>query len=160
MKFIYNCYGGSHSSVTAAALHLGLLPENRVATVKEFLSVPYYDAQVSADHGRIRCFGFDKEGNEVYIASKRNLGNHYERIMRQFLDISVEPILAREVVFINTMAEVNIFMVIGGYISRRLGFCKLGRSLVIFGTRQSYAKFGQLVRQIKEEYHRATEDQL
>ncbi|HPZ72110.1 MAG TPA: DUF3189 family protein, partial [Peptococcaceae bacterium] len=32
MKIIYNCYGGAHSSVTAAALHLGLLPEARPAT--------------------------------------------------------------------------------------------------------------------------------
>jgi hypothetical protein len=30
MKIIYHCYGGTHSSVIAAAIHLGLLPEDRV----------------------------------------------------------------------------------------------------------------------------------
>lgn len=153
MKFIYNCYGGAHSSVTAAALHVGILPENRSATGRELLSIPYYDSQVSLDHGRIRLVGFDEEGNEVYISSKRNLGFGYERIMRQFLRITGDPKLAQEVVFINTMPYVNIFMVIGGYLSRRMGYNKLGRAIVIYGTRQSYAKFTQLVRQMKEKYH-------
>ncbi|HBC94637.1 MAG TPA: hypothetical protein DCZ10_17500, partial [Pelotomaculum sp.] len=26
MKVIYHCHGGTHSSVTAAAIHLGMLP--------------------------------------------------------------------------------------------------------------------------------------
>jgi len=158
VKFIYNCYGGSHSSVTAAALHVGLLPDTRPPMKIDFLSLPYYDAQVSADHGRIRLLGFDEEGNEVYITSKRNLGFGYERIMRQFLRITGDPMLDKEIVFINTMPDVNIFMVIGGYLSRRLGLNSLGRSIVIYGTCQSYHKFTHLVRQVKEKYHKAAED--
>lgn len=85
MKIIYNCYGGAHSSVTAAALHLGLLPEARPATAKELLSLPYYDAQVGKDHGRIRFMGFDEWGNEVYVVGKKNLGFFYETIMRSMI---------------------------------------------------------------------------
>jgi len=102
--------------------------------------------------------GYDGEGNEVYITSKRNLGFGYERIMRQFLRITGRPDLDREVIFINTMPHVNIFMVIGGYLSRRLGFYKLGRTIVVYGTRLSYLKFTHLIRQVKEKYHHATED--
>ncbi len=148
MKYIYNCYGGSHSSVTAAAIHLGLLPENRLATARELLSVPYYEAQVKNDHGRIRLVGWDERGHEVYITSKRNQGKNYEHIMRQFLNLT-EPNLNNEVVFVDTMPYVNIFMIIGGYLSRRLGFKRLGRFIVCYGTSLSYQKFVHLVRQLK-----------
>ena len=57
MKIIYNCYGGAHSSVTAAAIHLQMLPETRKPSAAELLNLPYYDAQVGKDHGRIRFLG-------------------------------------------------------------------------------------------------------
>lgn len=153
MKFIYHCFGGSHSSVTAAAIHVGLLSEERLPERQELLSLPYYDAQVSKDHGRIRFIGFDKAGNEVYITSKRNLGFIYEKIMRQILQVADRPELNGQLIFVNTMTVVNIFMIIGGYLSRRLGWTRLGRSIVIYGTRQSFHKFTHLVRQVKEKYY-------
>lgn len=150
LKFIYHCYGGSHSSVTAAAIHLGILPATRVATGDELLCVPYYDAQVAPDHGRIRFMGFDEGANPVYIASKRNLGPHYEKIMRAFL----RPVNGQQedIVFINTMPYVNIWMVLGGFMSRRLGFNRVGRAIIIYGTRLSYFRFRCLVQGIKCRY--------
>jgi hypothetical protein len=41
MKIIYCCYGGSHSSVTAAAIHLDMLPLTRKPTSAELLSIPF-----------------------------------------------------------------------------------------------------------------------
>lgn len=147
MKFIYNCYGAAHSSVTAAGLHLGLLPPERPASNRELLSLPYYDATTEPDHGRIRFMGFDPEGNEVYITGKRNLGNSYEKIMRAYLRIATGR--DDQIVFINTMPYVNIFMVIGGFLSRRLGFNRLGRYIILCGTRISYRKFAMLADQVK-----------
>lgn len=152
MKFIYNCFGGSHSSITAASIHLGLLSENRAATDEELLSLPLFDAQVNADHGRIRFMGWDEKGNEVYITSKRNLQDKYGNIMQCILEAAGRKDLIKEVVFINTMPYVNIFMVIGGFLSRRWGSSRLGRRIVCYGTRQSYFKFALLVRQLKEKY--------
>ena len=150
MKIIYNCYGGSHSSITAAAIHVGLLPETRVATKKELLNVPYFDAQVAPDHGRIRFIGFDEYGNEVYITSKKNLGGQYEDIMRKFIYLAGGK--QEDFLFINTMAYVNFLMVIGGYTSRRLGLSILGRPIVIRGTQLSYMKFVHLVRLVKNKF--------
>ena len=116
MKIIYNCYGGSHSSITAAAIHLGLLPDTYIPAAQEFLKIPYYDAQIGKDHGRIRFMGFDEFGNKVYITSKRNLGYNYEKIMRKILTLTEVP--QEEYLFINTMPYVNILMVIGGYTSQ------------------------------------------
>ncbi|MFA6670924.1 MAG: DUF3189 family protein, partial [Bacillota bacterium] len=43
MHIIYHCVGGAHSSAIASAVHLCMLPRNRVATDREILSIPYYD---------------------------------------------------------------------------------------------------------------------
>lgn len=150
MKIIYNCFGGAHSSVTAAAIHVGLLADTRVAGPEELLNLPYFDAQVGKDHGRIRFMGFDCRGNEVYITGKENLGIFYERIMQHLLALSGEK--QKDYVFINTMPYVNLWMVIGGYLSRRLGLKSLGRPIVIYGTRKSYWKFVHLVNLVKDKY--------
>lgn len=147
MKYIYNCFGGSHSSVTAAGIHLGLLPRERVANNKELLSLPYYDAQVSKDHGRLRFLGYDEKGNEIYITGSRNLRNEYERIMRSVLPLT--GVKQKDVVIINTMPYVNLWMMIGGYLSRRLGFSRVGRFIILYGTRCSYYKFIHLVNLVK-----------
>lgn len=148
MIFIYNCYGGSHSSVTAAAIHLGLLPETRIANNRELLNTPYYDAQVAEDHGRVRFMGTDKQGNTVFISSKRNLGGRYEKIMREVINIVGAD--GRKLIFIDTMPYVNLWMVIGGFLSRRLGYYKIGRGIILYGTRQSYFKFIHLVQLVKK----------
>lgn len=152
MIFIYNCYGGSHSSVTAAAIHLGLLPETRIAYNRELLNTPYYDAQVAPDHGRIRFMGYDEKGNKVCIASKRNLGGYYGKILGEVAKIVGAD--SSNLIFIDTMPYVNIWMIVGGYLSRRLGI-KIGRSIILYGTRQSYYKFIHLVNLVKidADYH-------
>lgn len=147
LRIIYNCFGGAHSSVTAAALHLGLIPEDRPATARELLNIPYYDAQVGKNHGRIRFMGFDSMGNEVYIVGKKNLGAAYEKIMRSLIMLSGES--QEKYHFVNTMPYVNLWMVIGGYLSRRLGWRFPGRPIVIYGTRKAYPRFLHLVKLLK-----------
>ena len=148
MKIIYHCFGGAHSSVTAAAIHLELLTDTQRVSKAELLNLPYFDAQIGKDHGRIRFMGFDSRGNEVYITGKKNLGMFYARIMRHLLVLSGEK--PKNFVFINTMPCVNLWMVIGGYLSRRLRLKCLGRPIVIYGTRKSYQKFVQLVNLVKD----------
>jgi hypothetical protein len=148
VKIIYNCYGGSHSSVTAAAIHLHLLSDTYEANNEQLLNLPYYDAQVAYDHGRIRFMGRDEYGNDVYIASKRGLGAKYKSIMNFFLDLIEEN--DNKIVFIDTMPYVNIWMIIGGFLSRRWGFTYFGRRIVLYGTRQSYFRFVQLVHLVKQ----------
>ena len=43
MIIIYRCYGGTHSSVMAASIHLELLPGDRKPAGKELLALPYFD---------------------------------------------------------------------------------------------------------------------
>jgi hypothetical protein len=148
LKIIYNCFGGSHSSVTAAAIHLRILPGDKTPRDSELLSLPYFDAQVAPDHGRLRFVGIDEFGNEIYVAGKRNLGTGYEMIMRSFLRIA--GINDQEVIFIDTMPYVNAWMVIGGFLSRQCGLNKVGRKIVLYGTRRAYYRFIILVGRVKQ----------
>lgn len=147
MKIIYCCYGGSHSSVTAAAIHLGLLPLTRKPTGSELLSVPYYDMQTAKDHGCFRHMGNDEYGNQVYIIGKHNLGKHFEAIMRQVAEAF--GLAQEDFVMVDTMPYVNITMMIGGFTSRRLGMVALGRPIVILGTQNAYFKLAAMVHRIK-----------
>lgn len=158
MHIIYNCYGGSHSSVTAACIHAGLLKDNVVPTFKELLSLPYFDQQVAKDHGFIRYIGEDIYGNKIYITSKHNLSYHYETIMRSIaciVNFSNEKLL-----FIDTMPYVNWLMVVGGYLSRALGITVLGRPIVIWGTQISFFKFSHIVNIVKTKYGRLNKECL
>lgn len=134
--------------MTAAAIHLGLMPDVRPAKDCELLAAPYFDAQVSRDHGRIRFIGYDEAGHEIYIVGKRHLGDEYERIMRRVIEMLGG--YQEEYAFVNTMPYVNLWMMIGGFLSRRWGWTRLGRKIILHGTRQSYFKFVQLVAQVKE----------
>lgn len=42
MIFIYNDYGGTHTTSLAAAYHLNKLPTDRVLTEDEILNVDYF----------------------------------------------------------------------------------------------------------------------
>jgi len=158
LHIIYNCYGGSHSSVTAACIHAGLLKDSVIPSSKELLNLPYYDRQVQKDHGLIRFIGEDNYGNKIYITSKHNLAQHYETIMRSIACIMEIP--NEKLVFVNTMPYVNWLMVIGGYLSRRLGIIAIGRPIVILGTQISFFKFSQLVNIIKIKYGRFNQECL
>lgn len=147
MKIIYSCFGGSHSSVTAAAIHLGMLPTTRVPTPKELLEVPYFEQQVGKDHGYFRFMGLDEYKNEVYIIGKQNLGKHFEEIIRQIADIF--NINQDEIIIIDSMPYVNYSMMIGGFTSRKMGITCVGRPIVIRGTQKAYFNLVNMVDNIK-----------
>lgn len=147
VQIIYHCFGGAHSSVTAAAIHLGILPATRLPTTEELLNTPYFDEQQSEDHGILRTMGRDEWGHQIFIVGRRGLKNDYPRLVLSFASILGIPF--EELLVVNTITCVNYLMVFGGYSSRCLGFVNLGRPIVIQGIRRSYPRFVRLVSQIK-----------
>jgi len=147
VKIVYHCFGGSHSSVTAAALHLGLIPETRLPTAAELNKIPYFDQQLAEDHGDFKYMGTDKEGNPVYIVGKRNLGPMFEPLIRGLARVFSIP--QDDILVVDTMPCVNWIMVVGGILSRKLGIVSVGRPIVIHGTRQSHGNFVKLTDQVK-----------
>lgn len=147
MLVVYQCYGGSHSSVTSAALHLGLLDASRLPSPEELVSLPFFDKTCNADFGRIRLLGMDSRGNLVYVLSRRNLGSHFTRILLGIAEIAG---IKEKVKLVNTFPYVNWLMMLGGFISRRLGFSIIGRPVLIKGTQKAFFDLAALVQDVKE----------
>ncbi len=142
MTIIYHCFGGSHSSVTAAALHLGMLDKFRPPTASDLMKIPYFDKTNDSDFGSIRYMGTDEYGHEVYVLGKKSMGNRYGAIL-----MGVAEILGRQnqLIMVNCMDRVNWSMKIGGFTSRRLRMVLLGRPLVTWGTKQAFNQLVNLV---------------
>ncbi|HEX3016104.1 MAG TPA: DUF3189 family protein [Desulfobacteria bacterium] len=147
MKIIYNCYGGSHSSVTSAAIHLGLVGD-RVPCARDLCRLPNYDAQVRKDHGTLRLMGTDEFQNQVYVVGRRSMGKPVSRAMAGLAEIFGIP--KQDFMLVDPMPFVNLAMMIGGYTSRRLGLIPLGRPIVCWGTRLAFPRLRKLVAGVKK----------
>jgi len=145
---VYHCYGGAHSSVVAAAVHLGLLPEDRVPSPDELWSVRYFDKQDAADHGRIREMGTDRAGNKVCILGRRGCFRQLERAVRE-VAMCLGVWREGDVLFVDTLGCVNWYMRAGGFLSRAARLKRLGRPLVIYGARKAYPAIRSLALQTR-----------
>lgn len=142
MKIIYHCFGGSHSSVTAAALHLGLLNKGKLPSPQELLALPYYDKTNDNDFGSIRYMGTDDLGNEVFVMGKKSLGNRFSAILMGVAEILGQK---EQLVVVNCIDHVNWGMKIGGFTSRRLKLATLGRPVLNWGTKKAFVQLVNLV---------------
>lgn len=146
MKIIYHCYGGAHSSVTAAAVHLGWLPTDRLPDKAELTRLPYFDRTKDADHGHIRFMGHDRYGNEIFILGRRNCAIVFEKMAKGLVEVFGKS--NDEYCFFNVMPYVNWKMVLGGYSSRRLGVIIIGRPIILAGVLASYWKIVSFVQRV------------
>lgn len=148
MKIIYHCYGGSHSSVTAASIHLGLLPVDRVPSREMFWRLPLFDRQEADQHGHIYFMGLDEYGHEVCLAARRGKPQVLENVFEKLADIFSIP--RQDYLFVDVMNSVNLTMKFGGFLSRRWGFIDLGRPIVTMGTQVAYFRLVHLVQKVKD----------
>lgn len=146
LKIIYHCFGGSHSSVTAAAIHVGILPVDRIPTREQLEQVPYFDRQVNKDHGHLRLMGIDEYDNEIYIIGRRNTHKEFESIIMNLAELFE---FADDIHLVNCMPYVNWKMVVDGYTSRRLKLVSIGRPIIVKGVQYSYLKIASLVQNVK-----------
>lgn len=143
MRVMYHCYGSAHSSVTAAAIHLGLLPRDRRPTDAELLAAPRFDRTLTRELGKPFFIGVDSRGWEVYALGRgpaaRLVANCVESLMELY---ALRPL---ELVLIDALPSVSLVTTIGGTLSRGLGIVWPGRPLALWGIRRSYFRFVRLV---------------
>jgi hypothetical protein len=149
MKIIYHCYGGTHSSVMAASLHLGLLKKNRLPSSRELLSCPYFDRLTNKDSGKIFFMGKDKHGHEVYVMGCKNAGLLVETAIKEFCQIM--NMNGEKVTLACTVSCLNILMKIGGFLSRGLNLVTIGRFFLFPGSRLAFNKIKKVVEMVKNE---------
>ncbi|MGE5397215.1 MAG: DUF3189 family protein [Chitinophagales bacterium] len=146
MKIIYHCFGGSHSSVVSACIHLGLLPASRLPSNKELMALPLYDKTKSGDYGNIKYMGNDNHGNQIYILAKKHLGGRLNNVLNGLAElVGVKD----QMIAVNTIPYINWAMMLGGFTSRRLGLPWLGRPVLFWGTRRAFFNLTSLVQAIK-----------
>jgi len=147
VKIIYHCYGGAHSSVTAAFIHLGLLPAGHIPGGDVFRRTPFFDRQDDDEHGHFFFMGSDETGHQVYLTARRGRPDVLEGIFQDMAAIFDIP--AEDYLLVDVTSNVNLTMKLGGYISRRWGAVRIGRPIVILGTRAAYSRLVDLVRKVK-----------
>lgn len=136
MKIIYNCYGGAHSSVVVGYIHCGLIDSNSPPTKQQLMSLSYYDSQRNEDHGILQFLGNDSYGNEIYSVGLETQRKFAKECLKNISGIM--GIDNTTYVMVDTIAAVNWYMRIGGFLSRALGLTQIGRPLVIYGTQRAF----------------------
>lgn len=150
MIFIYNCYGGTHSSSLASAVHLKKLPLDRIPTKAEILGTDYFNRLKYKDMGRIIYRGTDEEGNKVF-----SIGRGTSKVLIPCLENFIKLLhdecgLNEKIIFSNMSPTVPFTMTIGGFFSRGLGIDSIGVPFLVIGAKQAYKKIIEIVNYTKE----------
>lgn len=156
MKLVYICFGRAHSSVAAGAIHLKQLPHDRVPTIRELTDLKYFDRSESRDLGVPTYIGRDESGVHVFILGLgiyRTLGLSAIEGLRDALGGSQYDVL-----FVDTLGEINWMCRVGGFLSRRLKWVSVGRPLVGYGIQRSYGRLVALVDGVKKELERIEQE--
>lgn len=147
MKIIYYCYGGTHSSVLAAAIHTGQLIGDEVPSKKRIYSLPLYDKISKKELGHPFFYGADEFGNLIYVlglGTKRNLLKEFLLDYLKLFNIKTENIM-----LVAALPYVNSFTKLGGILSRRLGLVSIGRPIVTHTLQKLYPEYNNLVTKVK-----------
>jgi hypothetical protein len=143
MKIFYHCYGSAHSSVTAANLHLGLLPRARRPPLAEILHQPLFDRALHCDVGRPILMGADEWGHEVFViglaAGKKPLAG----ALADFA--ALHGVGRHQLLMVDALGAAGWTLRVGGYLSRRIGLVRLGRPLSAAGVWANYWAFVAIV---------------
>jgi hypothetical protein len=149
MKVIYHCYGSAHSSIVAAAIHLGRLPFDRIPAEEEIKALEDFDKARNDSIGHLYFKGKDERGNEVYTLGMGPESSTVKRTLLFMIDQSHMD--AKEFIFAEALPNINTLAKFGGALSRRYGLVKTGRYLAAKGICQSYDRLIQFVDQTKND---------
>ncbi|MDR6224519.1 DUF3189 family protein [Desmospora profundinema] len=149
MRLIYHCYGSAHSSVVAAAIHLGRLPSDRLPTLAEVRGLPDFDYARTEEIGTLYFKGKDEYGTDVYTMG---FGFYWEsgvRAVQSMLEIHD----VHDFHFVRALDSITLLTKVGGSLSRHFGFPSVGRPLAAWGIRKSYPLLLELVDRVKRELY-------
>jgi Protein of unknown function (DUF3189) len=155
LRIIYYCYGSAHSSVVAAAIHLGRLPSRRIPTISEICSLPDFDRSTDQFLGMIHYKGKDEWGNRVYTVGLGSRPNEACRTLQSMIRLLGDP---EDFRFYNALHCLKMMGKVGGALSRRYGLRSIGRPLAAWGVQRSYSLLVDLVEAVKMEVRVASED--
>lgn len=148
MKIIYCCYGGAHTSVVAASIHLGYLPRERIPTTAEVLSIPNYDKSPNEKVGTPIYMGTDEFANEILVMGMGHNRDKFAKMTYEYSRILSDKDQI-EITLINALSCINSYIRLGGFLSRRAHLIRLGRPITVYGIKRNYKLFTTLVQNVK-----------
>lgn len=150
MIFIYNDYGGTHTTSLAAAYHLNKLPMHRQLTTEEILAVDYFNKFNTSDMGKLVFHGLDENGNPVYTLGRGSSKVVIPALKNLSLILQEKYQNAEPIVYSNTSPTVPLVMTIGGFLTKRLKLSFVGDPLLITGAKQCCSNIRELVLHTKQ----------
>jgi len=151
MIYIYNDYGGTHTTSLAAAYHLKQLTQSdRKLTTKEILNVKFFNKLTKKDSGRIIFHGIDENGDSVYTIGRKNSKLVVPALKDLSLLIESKHHFNETIIFSNTSPTVPILMSIGGFFSRGLKIDFIGVPFLVMGAKQCCDNIYWLVQKTKQ----------
>ncbi|MDQ0270806.1 DUF3189 family protein [Cytobacillus purgationiresistens] len=161
MIFIYNDYGGTHTTALAAAIHLQILnPSSTPLTKEEILGVPFFNKLTKQDFGKLIFHGKDSEGHSVYT-----IGRKSQKLvipsLKEFGTLLFDHFnIDERIIFSNTSPTVPLFLSIGGFFSRGLKIDSIGVPFLIKGAQQCIFTINELVENTKKIADTSTEEKI
>ncbi|MBS4179172.1 DUF3189 family protein [Lederbergia citrea] len=159
MIYIYNDYGGTHTTSLAAAFHLKKLPTDRTLTKEEILNVDYFNKLTSSDFGKLIFHGIDEDAHPVYTIGRKSQKLVVPAMKNLTLLFQERGEMAEKIIFSNTSPTVPFPMSIGGFFSRGLKIDFIGVPLLVAGAKICCNDIIQLVQNTKR-IGRSTNDQI
>ncbi|MEG9295059.1 DUF3189 family protein [Mangrovibacillus sp. Mu-81] len=151
MMYIYNDYGGTHTTSLAAAYHLKQLPQSeRKLTPEEITNVNYFNQLTKKDFGKLIFHGTDEDGSSVYTIGRKRNKLVVPALKELTLLLQNRFQINEKIVFSNTSPTVPMVMSVGGFLSRGLKIDSIGVPLLIKGAQQCCDNIYRLVENTKE----------
>lgn len=145
-RVLYSCYAGTHSSVLAASLHLGLLDCQR-----RVCDLPFFDRRVSAEIGVPALVGVDQHGSEVYAMGTGWLSARLEKPLCDLIEVASPG--ARACVC-SVRGFLDLTARVGGFVSRRCHMVWPGRELIAASLARKIPDMERAVRYCLDLSHR------
>jgi hypothetical protein len=149
VKVIYCCYGSSHSSVVAAAIHLGNLPTDTIPHPRDILNLPYYDRVTMDEVGACIHMGRDDIGCDVYILGMGPGRRIVKRAVESIFQVC--GVSRDSYMLVDTLTSIGVITKIGGFLSRRIGLTRIGRPMATWGIRRAYPRLVSIVARVKSD---------
>ena len=147
MKLFYHCYGGAHTSVTCASIHLKYLPDDRIPEMYEFKAIPFYDKMENKELGKPVFMGKDDMGWDIYVIGMKDGKNVVIPAIKSYLNFN--GISRPEILFVGALVQLHPVTAMGGIISEA-GIARHRGLMTIWGIRRSYPHFVELVSRVKK----------
>ncbi|TZE83592.1 DUF3189 family protein [Calorimonas adulescens] len=143
MIVVYYDYGGTHTSVVAAAVHLGRLNPEKVPEGKELIDLPLFDRITQSDLGHIIYNGTSIDGNNIYTLGLKKAKN----LVIPAVEDMYKAVFGNTdgLYLVDVSSATNFYMKLGGLLSRGMRLQFLGLPLVVYGTRKAYRNIVRLV---------------